>query len=85
MSTCQVDARQRARAAAEAIATHPDVLGVDVLDPTTDPTACFTLECTLRPQAGGVPAPVLSDLSARGCTVRDVSRQGEHWRAVATV
>jgi len=83
--TCTVDRRRRARRCGAALETVAPVQAVDVLDPHTDPTQRWTVEIVLAPSAGGLPPEVLSTLAAHQLSVRDVSPQGRHWVAVATV
>lgn len=81
---CQVERRNHARAAIEALGAHPAVVATDLVPPGEGIHVGWTVEFVCdRP----VPPAVQLTLSSNGLALRDVSTQGmpAHYVVTATV
>jgi len=78
---CTVTKRERARTAAAVIRSHPQVLGVDTLAPTTGPRDAWTLECTLT--SGTCPPAVLRTLASKRLHVLEACPRGSGYHVIA--
>lgn len=84
MPRCSPEARQQARAAADALDLREDVLAADCLNPETEPTDLWAVELTLPLRTGGVPPEIAVELARRGLTVRLSQPRNTHWYVLAT-
>lgn len=83
MSLCQPQQRARTERAARSLRVLEPCLAVDVLEPDTDPTACWTVDAVLR-DTDGVPPAVLDILADEGLTLRYSQSHGDHQQLLAT-
>lgn len=78
---CTVDRRQRAQRLREHVLQDDRVTDADVIAPADHHTDRWAVEAQLGERAGGFPSDILFCLGFP-VGIRDVSPQGDHYRAV---
>jgi len=78
-----IQERNRARRAVDDLGQLESVCAVELIEPSEDPTGCWTVEMTV--DAYCLPPAVLSILVDHGLSLRQSGPRQGHWHGVAVV
>lgn len=81
MTVCNPERRDRAEAAADALAELPTVVAADVVSPAQGQHSRWTVECSLLD--GRVPAAVVAVLAEHDLGIDIAQRQGDGRKLIA--